>query len=581
MVRDQDLLLETLQRLGCDDFKAFRWYLNQLEIYSDFTQIPWYKLEEADQMETVTLMVQTYSHHAVELAEMVLGKMDTNDVVQYLPERSSELKDVEMHVLQPLEKLIEHLQRTIQKNFQSRFMCVQEGLAEKTEEQCLKDIFIELKCYMYITDGGEMHINEQHEIRLIRNSRTAAVKPIDPSDIFKCPIGKPSRTVVTTGVAGIGKTFLGKKFVLDWAEGRKNQDVHLIFPFSFSKLNQLKGERFSLAELIHKSIWETRDITDKDLNHIFAKLKVSGNCDINNSQYKLLFVLDGLDESRLQMDLTRREPQPVDFDVTQSTSVEVLLTALISGNLLPSARVWITTRPAAVSQIHRDFIKRMTVVRGFTDPQKEEYFNKKFPERGSRIIVHIKASLSMFIICHIPVFCWITSTVLQDVLKSQANIDLPTTLTEMYTEFLLYQIKLTEERCGSKKSIRYIKSLAKLAFDRLLLNTSEGFPQTNHQSTIQSIKKRIRDNTSPERSINLFHCLNELRDDSLVKVIQQNLSSGSLSARKLSPAHWSALVFILLSSEDTLEVFDLKKYCPSEEVLLRLIPVDKASNKSL
>ncbi|XP_034433619.1 NLR family CARD domain-containing protein 3-like [Hippoglossus hippoglossus] len=591
-------------------------------------------------------------------------------------------------------------------------MCVQEGMAEMTEEQCLEDIFIEL----YITDGGEMHIDEQHEIMLIRHSRTAAVKPIGPSDIFKSPIGKPLRTVLTTGVAGIGKTFLVKKFVLDWAEGRKNQDVHLIFPFSFSELNLLKGKRFSLAELIHRSIWETKAITDEDLNVIFAKLQASGSCDFNNSQYKLLFVLDGLDESRLQMDLTRREPLPVDFDVTQSTSVEVLLTALISGNLLPSARVWITTRPAAASQIHRDFIKRMTVVRGFTDPQREEYFKKKFPdkEQGGRIIAHIKASRSLFIMCHIPVFCWITSTVLQDVLKSKANIDLPTTLTEMYTEFLMYQITLTGERCGIKQSIRYIKSLAKLAFDRLekgnlfyetdlkdsginlrkvsrnagvftevfkevrkwkdndkgkmyrfvhltlqeylaalhvvmslindnknvlsekklkledlgtlcrrkpitevheiaiqkalssngqldlflrfllglslqtnqdllkwLLNTSKGFPQTNHQPTIQSIKKRIRDNTSPERSINLFHCLNELRDDSLVKEIQQNLSSGSLSASSLSPAHWSALVFILLSSEDTLEVFDLKKYCPSEEGLLRLIPVVKASNKSL
>ncbi|XP_060931899.1 NACHT, LRR and PYD domains-containing protein 3-like [Limanda limanda] len=669
MMTVEDLLLETLEMLGRDDFKAFRWHLQQEkpENYSGFGPIPRYKLEEADRLEAVTLMVQKYSHHAVELAKTVLGKMDMNDVVQYLSDRSSELKDVETHKLQPLEKQIKQFQRTMQKHFQYRFKCVQEGMAEKTEEQCLKDIFIEL----YITDGGEMHINEQHEIRLIRDSRTAAVEPIDPSDIFKSTIGIPLRTVLTTGVAGIGKTILLKKFVLDWAEERKNQEVHLIFPFSFSELNQLKGERISLAELIHKSIWETRDITDEDLNRIFAKLQASGNCDFNNSQYKLLFVLDGLDESRLQMDLMRREPQQVDFDVTQSTSVEVLLTSLISGNLLPSARVWITTRPAAVSQIHRDFIKRMTVVRGFTDPQKEEYFKKKFPdeEQGSRIIAHIKASQSLFIMCHIPVFCWITSTVLQDVLKSQAKIDLPTTLTEMYTEFLLYQIRQTEERCGSKRSIRYIKSLAKLAFNRLekgnlfyetdlkdsginlhkvsqnagvftevykevhkwkdndkrkmyrfvhltlqeylaalhvvmslindnknilsekklklgdlctlcrrkpitevheiaiqkalssngqldlflrfllglslqtnqdllkdLLNTSEGFPQTNHQPTIQSIKKRIRDNTSPERSMNLFHCLNELRDDSLVKENKQNLSSGSLSDRTFSPA---------------------------------------------
>ncbi|XP_053271325.1 NACHT, LRR and PYD domains-containing protein 3 [Pleuronectes platessa] len=735
MVTSEELLLETLEMLVNEDFEAFRWYLLLPGIYSGFTPIPRYKLMVADRMETVTLMVQTYSHHAVELAETVLGKMSMYDLAQKLSDRSSELKDtgassipppappfprrpasssrpedVEMHELQPLEKQIKRFQRMMQTHFQSRFMCVQEGMAEKTEEQCLEDIFIEL----YITEGGEMHINDQHEIMLIRNSRTAEMKPIDPSDIFKSPIGKPLRTVLTTGVAGIGKTFLVKKFVLDWAERRKNQDVHLIFPFSFSELNQLKGERFSLAELIHRSIWETRDITDEDLNLIFAKLQASGNCDFNNSQYKLLFVLDGLDESRLQMDLTRHEPQPVDFDVTQSTSVEVLLTALISGNLLPSARVWITTRPAAASQIHRDFIKRMTVVRGFTDPQKEEYFKKKFPEQGSRIIAHIKASRSLFIMCHIPVFCWITSTVLQDVLKSKSNLDLPTTLTEMYTVFLLYQITLTGERCGLEKSIRYIKSLSKLAFDRLekgnlfyesdlkdsginlrkvsrnagvftevfnevrkwkdngkekmyrfvhltlqeylaalhvvmslindnknvlseqklklgdlctlcrrkpitevheiaiqkalssngqldlflrfllglslqtnqdllkrLLNTSKGFPQTDHQSTIQSIKERIRDNTSPERSINLFHCLNELRDDALVKEIQQNLSSESVAASNLSPAHWSALVFILLSSEDRLEVFELKKYCPSEEGLLRLIPVVKASNKSL
>ncbi|XP_069375686.1 protein NLRC3-like isoform X2 [Paralichthys olivaceus] len=736
MVTVEELLLETLEQLGHDDFKTFKWYLQLPEIYSSFAPIPKYKLETADRLETVTVMVQKYNHHVVEMAETVLGKMSMIELVQYLSDRRSELKDtgassiapqaaplphppadsraedVEMHVLQPLEEQIQQFQRTIQTNFQSKFMCVQEGMAESTEEQCLEDIFIEL----YITDGGEIHINEQHEIMLIRNSRTAAVKPIDPSDIFKSPIGKPLRTVLTTGVAGIGKTFLVKKFVLDWAEGRKNQDVHLIFPFSFSELNLLKGKRLSLAELIHRSIWETKAITEEDLNVIFAKLQASGSRDFNNSQYKLLFVLDGLDESRIQMDLMRAEPQPVDFDVTQSSSLEVLLTALISGNLLPSARVWITTRPAAAGQIHRDFIKRVTVVRGFTDPQKEEYFKKKFPdkEQCGRIIAHIKASRSLFIMCHIPVFCWITSTVLQDVLKTKTNIDLPTTLTEMYTEFLMYQITLTGERCGKKKSIRYIKSLAKLAFDHLekgnlfyekdlrdsgvnfrkvsqnigvftevfkevrkwkdtdkgrmfrfvhltlqeylaalhvvmslindnknvlleqklkledlctlcrrktmtevheiaiqkalssngqldlflrfllglslqtnqdllmcLLNTSKGFPQTNHQHTIQSIKKRIRENISPERSINLFHCLNELRDDFLVKEIQQNLSSGSLSTSDLSPAHWSALVFILLSSEDTLEVFDLKKYCPSEEGLLRLIPVVKASNKSL
>uniref|UniRef100_A0A8C9XGS1 NACHT LRR and PYD domain-containing protein n=1 Tax=Sander lucioperca TaxID=283035 RepID=A0A8C9XGS1_SANLU len=89
------------------------------------------------------------------------------------------------------------------------------------------------------------------------------------------------------------------------------------------------------------------------------------------------------------------------------------------------------------------------------------------------------------------------------------------------------------------------------------------------------------ENLSAERSINLFHCLNELNDRSLVEQIQQSLSSGSLSADKLSPVQWSALVFILLSSEKDLDVFDLKKYSASEKALLRLLPVVKASNKAL
>ncbi|XP_032366052.1 NLR family CARD domain-containing protein 3-like [Etheostoma spectabile] len=98
--------------------------------------------------------------------------------------------------------------------------------------------------------------------------------------------------------------------------------------------------------------------------------------------------------------------------------------------------------------------------------------------------------------------------------------------------------------------------------------------------TVKYIKKKISENLSAERSINLFHCLNELNDGSLVEEIQHSLRSGRLSIDKLSPAQWSALVFILLSSEEDLDVFDLKKYSASEEALLMLLPVVKASNKA-
>ncbi|CAL8242570.1 unnamed protein product [Merluccius merluccius] len=115
---------------------------------------------------------------------------------------------------------------------------------------------------------------------------------------------------------------------------------------------------------------------------------------------------------------------------------------------------------------------------------------------------------------------------------------------------------------------------------RGLLGQTGSSSQTS-QRTVSYIKKKISGDLSPERSINLFHCLNELKDRSLVKDIQQYLTSGRLSTASLSPGQWSALVFILLTSEEELDVFDLKKYSASEEALLRLLPVVKASKTSL
>uniref|UniRef100_A0AAQ4R5H9 FISNA domain-containing protein n=1 Tax=Gasterosteus aculeatus aculeatus TaxID=481459 RepID=A0AAQ4R5H9_GASAC len=131
--------------------------------------------------------------------------------------------------------------------------------------------------------------------------------------------------------------------------------------------------------------------------------------------------------------------------------------------------------------------------------------------------------------------------------------------------------------------LRFLLGLSLETHQTLLrgLLTQTGSRAETNQETVQYIKKKISEDVSPEKSINLFHCLNELNDVSLVEEIQQSLRSGRLSTEELSPAQWSALVFILLSSEEDLEVFDLKKYSASEEALLRLLPVVKASNKVL
>ncbi|KAJ3584597.1 hypothetical protein NHX12_015092 [Muraenolepis orangiensis] len=259
-----------------------------------------------------------------------------------------------------------------------KFRRVFEGIPKAGQSTDLNDFYTEL----FITERVSGEVNKEHEVRLIEKASRKPAKEetlIKCEDIFKPLPGQdqPSRTILTTGVAGIGKTVLTHKFTLDWAEGKANQDIHFTLPLTFRELNLLKEKEFSLVELLHCFFIQTKGIRRYDL-------------------FQVVFILDGLDECRLPLDF---QNNPIWTDVTKSTSVDVLLTNLIRGDLLPSARIWITTRPAAANQIPAECVGMVTEVRGFTDPQKEKYFRKRFREEtlASTIISHIKRSRSLHI----------------------------------------------------------------------------------------------------------------------------------------------------------------------------------------
>ncbi|KAL0146911.1 hypothetical protein M9458_057850 [Cirrhinus mrigala] len=479
-------------------------------------------------------------------------------------------------------------------------------------------------------------------------------------------------------------------------------------------MNLKEKEKLSLMDLITQFFPET-----KGLN-------------LTRRNQKVLFILDGLDEFRLPLNFKENETL---HDLSSPSSLDVLLTNLIKGNLLPSALIWITTRPAAASKIPPDCIDRLTEIRGFNDAQKEEYFSKRFMDENlaREIIAHVKQSKSLFIMCHIPVFCWISATVLQNILEAKINNvlknnqaddaskklqesnteDIPKTLTQMYAHFLRFQILQSRRKYDGeyRPDVSWDKdaifSLGKLAFHQLERNNTifydtdleacgidvykasvysgmctqifkeergiilgtmycfvhlsiqefiaalyahlfldikkrsifvhESTEQENKNETmidllkttvdkalesdnghldlflrfllglslqsnqrllqglltqqngndqikneiVQYIKQKFEANLSPERSINLFYCLNELNDQTLVKDIQTHLSKGSLSSADLSPAQWTALAFVLLTSEEELEEFELQKFKKSDECLIRLLAVIKTSKRAL
>ncbi|KAK7879805.1 hypothetical protein WMY93_033525 [Mugilogobius chulae] len=544
-------------------------------------------------------------------------------------------------------------QRKLKCELQQKCECVFEGIAKAGNPTLLKQIYTEL----YITEGGSSEVNQEHEVR---HMETASRKPepaetaITCEDIFKGPADThgPIRTVLTKGVAGIGKTLLTQKFSLDWAEGKANQDIQLLFLFTFRALNVLKERSFSLVTLVH---------------HFFSQTQAE-LCSFEDLQ--VLFIFDGLDECRLPLDFTKTKALS---DPTESVSVDVLLVNLIRGSLLPSARLWITTRPAAANQIPAECVSMVTEVRGFTDPQKEEYFRKRIRDEADTIISHIKTSRSLHIMCHMPIFCWIAATVLEhakvknikyeegsetdphwspetrkmvkslgklafeqlqkgnlifyecDLRECGLDAAAASVYSGVFTQVFreepgLYQDKtfintginlLLKKQTSSwtniftSKSVQFYQTAVDQALQspnghldlllRFLLGlslstnqsllqgllTQTGSSSQTNQKTAEYIKQKLSEDVSAERSISLLHCLNELNDRSLVEQIQQYLSSGRLSEGGLSPAQWSALAFILLSSEEDLEQFELKKYSDSEEALLRLLPVVKASNKAL
>ncbi|XP_030643861.1 protein NLRC3-like [Chanos chanos] len=695
------ILLVPLEELGRAELKRFQWYLTAENTLEGFSHIPKAQLENTDVQDMVDKMVDRYKPRgAVEITLLILRMMEQNNLAEKLESKLREGNTAHMILTTQID--YEAVKIKMKSSLKEKYERILDGTSVRGHRKFLNDIYTDL----YIVEdetGGVIHEHEIMQAEASAKRFTTEEIPLTCSDVFKV-LSDPSRRnrkVLTMGIAGVGKTVSVNKFILDWAEGKTNQDIDFIFPLLFRELNSMKDKNYSLTELLHEHFEDSVELRS-----------------LPGGDGKVMFIFDGLDECRFPLNFTEKEKLK---NSNEKTSVGRLITNLIKANLLPSALVWITSRPAAAHQIPRDYIDQVTEVRGFSDEQKEEYFRKysdKDQDTAKKMISHIKKSRSIHIMCHIPVFCWISATVLQPMLAKGTSEELPTTLTGMYVQFLIFQTDQMKEKDDAKninkkrkqdKAEHIIMKLGKLAFHQLekgnvifyeedlrecRIDVSEGsvhsgvctrifskeqgvcktmvfsfvhlsvqeflaavyvflshrnkkknplypntvenrlkwlfksteaiyesaigkalesenghldlflrfllglslesnqrllkelLPQTviravSVEKTVEHIKEKLNGNIPSERSINLLYCLNELKDDSLVHEIENYLSSGHVSTEKLSSAQWSALVFVLLMSEETQEKFELKKYRGSDEGLKRFLPVLKNTKQAM
>ncbi|XP_076141559.1 NACHT, LRR and PYD domains-containing protein 3-like isoform X1 [Alosa pseudoharengus] len=330
-----------------------------------------------------------------------------------------------------------------------------------TEAVDLDEFYTEI----HIIGSDFSEVNNNHEIWQVETahmSYTSEGNVIKYHEIFKPGVGGKGcvKNVLTKGIAGIGKTITVKKYLCDWVKGRNKDDIDFdfVFLFPFRDLNKYKLGVYSLLELFYSFY---PDLKKVDSASIF--------------EGKLLLIFDGLDESDCPLAATN----PVLTDVKEAASLDVLLTNLMRGKLLPSAHLWITTRPAAAAQLPEEILTDgyVTQIQGFNDQQKMKYFEKQVQDQNEarRVMSYLKSTRSLFIMCHVPLFCWMSARVLTSSQNGNKCGVSPKSLTEMYIHFLIILTGFSHKKYQGiqsrsdnlKQHHDIILKLGKLAFQYL------------------------------------------------------------------------------------------------------------------
>uniref|UniRef100_A0A2K6FH50 NACHT, LRR and PYD domains-containing protein 3 n=1 Tax=Propithecus coquereli TaxID=379532 RepID=A0A2K6FH50_PROCO len=466
-------LARYLEDLEDVDFKKFKMHLEDYPPQKGCVSLPRGQTEKADHADLATLMIDFNGEEkAWAMAVWIFAAINRRDLYEKAKRDEPEWGSDNAHVSNPpvicheesIEEewmgLLGYLSRIsicktrkdyckqYRKHMKSRFQCIEDRNARLGESVNLNKRYTRLQLVKEHPSQQE----REHELLAIGRTKTwdKPVSPIkmellfDPDDEHSEPV----HTVVFQGAAGIGKTILARKIMLDWASGKLYQD------------------RFDYLFYIHCR--EVSLVTRRSLRDLIVSCCPDPNPPVQkiiSKPSRILFLMDGFDELQGAFD---EHVGALCTDWQKAERGDILLSSLIRKKLLPEASLLITTRPVALEKLQHllDHPRHIEIL-GFSEAKRKEYFFKYFSDEAQarEAFRLIQENEVLFTMCFIPLVCWIVCTGLKQQMESGKSLaQTSKTTTAVYVFFLS---SLLQSRGGSQEHplSHHLRGLCSLAAD--------------------------------------------------------------------------------------------------------------------
>ncbi|XP_027722091.1 NACHT, LRR and PYD domains-containing protein 12-like isoform X2 [Vombatus ursinus] len=380
-------LVRHLEHLTLEELKKFKFYL--------VDNLPRGSLEGADRTKVADLLVSSLGEQkAWELTLNIWKKMGMRELWEQASKEDLGLGPA------PVLPVSSGQRNKYQEQMRKKFQLMRDKNHRPGEHELFHHRFTQLllvqeyrckeqKEHELLVDGWE-HVKVMEE----REQFTEVSVLFDPDQ----KTGTQPHTVVLQGAAGIGKTTLAIKVMLDWAEGKLYQDrFDYVFYLTCRELNPLGERDISFADLIVND-WPGPQ---------------APMTEIMSQPERLLFIIDGLDELRFPCNEHRYD---LCKDWKQQRPVPILLSSLLRKTLLPEASLLLTARVTALGKFGPLLENpRHVEVLGFSAEHRKEYFCKFFRNEklGTKAFSLVKGNGTLFTMCSVPLMNWIVCTCLK------------------------------------------------------------------------------------------------------------------------------------------------------------------------